>query len=154
MGYSGYLNPFTNEAQTNALLLDFKYPLVSCHEVAHQLGFSAENEANFIGFLAAKNNADPYFKYAAYAYILRYCLGEIKNRDINLFEEINSKINPGVVVNYIQVAEFWKKYETKAEPVFKNTYNAFLKANNQEKGIKSYNYVVALLINYYKNNPL
>ncbi len=154
MGYSGYLNPFTNEAQVNGLAFDFKYPLVSCHEIAHQLGFSAENEANFIGFLAAKNNRDPYFRYSAYAYVLRYCLGAIKNKDESAFEALNSKLNPGVIKNYIEASEFWKKYQTKAEPAFKKTYNSFLKANNQKHGIKSYSYVVALLVGHYKNRPL
>jgi hypothetical protein len=154
MGYSGYLNPFTNEAQTNGLLLDYKFPLVSCHEVTHQLGYSAENEANFLGFLAAKHNPDKYFQYSAYAYILRYCLGEVKNRDQDAFEKLNSNLNPGIIKNYIEVAEFWKKYKNKAEPVFKESFNTFLKANNQKHGIKSYNYVVALLINYYQNRSL
>ncbi|HLV63061.1 DUF3810 family protein, partial [Galbibacter sp.] len=41
-------------------------------------------------------------------------------------------------------------HKTKAEPYFKKTFNSFLKANNQKKGIKSYSYVVALLVNYHK----
>lgn len=154
MGYSGYLNPFTNEAHVNGLPLDFKFPMVSCHEVAHQLGYSAENEANFIGFLAAKNNPDPYFKYAAYAYILRYCLGEVKQRDNVMFEKLNSEINPGIIKNYIEVSEFWKRYRNAAEPAFKKTYNLFLKANQQKDGLKSYHYVVSLLVNYFKDTPL
>ncbi|MDG3581329.1 DUF3810 domain-containing protein [Galbibacter sp. CMA-7] len=154
MGYSGYLNPFTNEAQVNGLQLDFKYPTVSCHEEAHQIGYSAENEANFIAFLAATSNNDLYFQYSGYIYVLRYCLGEVKRRDIKKFEEFNGKIHPGIIKNYIEVANFWRRHKTKAEPVFKNTFNSFLKANNQKEGLKSYSYVVALLVNYYKDKNL
>lgn len=154
MGYSGYLNPFTLEAQVNGLQIDFKYPVVSCHEIAHQLGYSAENEANFIGYLAAVHNDDPYFKYSAYIYVLRYCLGEVKRRDPEAFERFNTSINKGILKNFIEVSMFWKKYQSPAEPVFKSTFNTYLKANNQKEGIKSYSYVVALLVNYYKDRPL
>lgn len=154
MGYSGYLNPFTQEAQVNGMQTDFKYPVVSCHEIAHQLGYSAENEANFIGYLAAVNNSDPYFKYSAYIYVLRYCLGEIKRRDPEAFEYYNTTINKGILKNFIEVSDFWRKYQNPAEPVFKSTFNTYLKANNQKGGIKSYSYVVALLVNYYKDTPL
>ena len=36
------------------------------------------------------------------------------------------------------------------EPIFKSVFNTFLKANNQKEGIKSYNAVVGLMINYRK----
>lgn len=154
MGYSGYLNPFTNEAQVNGMQIDFKYPVVTCHEAAHQLGYSAENEANFIGYLAAINNDDPYFQYSGYIYVLRYCLGEIKRRDPEAFETYNQKIHKGILKNFIEVSMFWRKYQNPAEPVFKSTFNSYLKANNQKEGIRSYSYVVALLVNYYKDMKL
>ncbi|THD66570.1 DUF3810 domain-containing protein [Robertkochia marina] len=154
MGYSGYLNPFTLEAQVNGMQIDFKYPVVACHEAAHQLGYSAENEANFIGFMAAIHNSDPYFQYSGYIYVLRYCLGEIKRRDIELFNEMNTTINPGILKNFMEVSMFWRRYQNPAEPVFKSTFNSYLKANNQKAGIRSYSYVVALLVNYYKNRSL
>ena len=36
MGYSGYLNPFSGEAQVNNLMKTYKFPVVACHEEAHQ----------------------------------------------------------------------------------------------------------------------
>ncbi|GLB49891.1 DUF3810 domain-containing protein [Neptunitalea lumnitzerae] len=154
MGYSGYLNPFTNEAQVNGLIYNFKFPTTTCHEIAHQLGYSAENEANFIGYLAAVSNDDIYFKYSAYIFVLRYCLGELRARDEEVFESYNTTINYGIILNYMEVAKFWSQYQNKAEPVFKSTYNTFLKANKQKEGIKSYNYVISLLVNYYTNREL
>lgn len=154
MGYSGYLNPFTHEAQVNARQIDFKYPVVSCHEVAHQLGYSAENEANFIGYLAAVHHPDPYFRYSGYIFALRYCLGELMDKDPSGYESLSKSINKGIFKNYTEVSEFWKRHETPLEPLFKNSFNMFLKANNQTNGIRSYNYVVGLLVNYYRANNL
>lgn len=154
MGYGGYLNPFTNEAQANGLLPNFRFPIISGHEIGHQLGYSAENETNFIGYLVTVKNEDPYFKYAAYAYALSYCLNDLANRDRIYFNNAYNKLNPGVIKNYKEVSDFWKAHENPMEPVFKSIFNTFLKANNQTKGIKSYNAVVSLLVNYYQDNPL
>ena len=44
--------------------------------------------------------------------------------------------------------EFWSAYNNPMEPLFKGFYSDFLKANNQVKGIESYSYVVALLVDY------
>lgn len=153
MGYSGYLNPFTNEAQVNGLLPDFKFPVVSCHEAAHQLGYAAENEANFIGYLAAIHNSDMHFNYSAYSSALKYCLRELGIRAPEKANALYKKINKGVMKNYIASEEFWRAYQNNAEAVFKDSFNTFLKLNNQAAGIKSYNYMVPLLINYHKEAP-
>ncbi|RAJ07533.1 uncharacterized protein DUF3810 [Arenibacter echinorum] len=154
MGYGGYLNPFTNEAQANSALPNFRFPVICGHEIGHQLGFSAENETNFIGYLATVSNEDIYFKYSAYAYALSYCLNELASWDKEEFKNQYNKLNPGVKKNYKEVAEFWEAHENPMEPIFKSIFNTFLKANNQKEGIKSYNAVVTLLINYYQQNPL
>ena len=86
--------------------------------------------------------------------MLRYCLGEIKRRDPVAFETYNQKIHKGILKNFIEVSMFWRKYQNPAEPVFKSTFNSYLKANNQKEGIRSYSYVVALLVNYYKDMKL
>ena len=100
MGYGGYLNPFTNEAQVNGLIPSFRFPVVSGHEIGHQLGYSAENETNLIGYIVTLNNEDIQFKYSAYAYALSYCLSNIKENDPELFTTLIAKVNGGVIKNY------------------------------------------------------
>lgn len=154
MGYAGYLNPFTNEAQVNGLLPDFRFPVVTGHEIGHQLGYSAENETNFIGYLVTANNDDIYFKYAAYSYALGYCLNDVHRGDSEIFDKLLSELNSGVKLNFQEMNAFWNQYENPLEPVFKSVFNTFLKANNQSQGIQSYNAVVSLLIAYHKQYPL
>ena len=154
MGYAGYLNPFTNEAQVNGILPGFRLPIVTGHEIGHQLGYSAENETNFIGYLVTANNDDLYFQYTAYAYALGYCLSDVRRGDIELFKTMFAELNPGVRANFQEMADFWSQYENPMEPVFKSIFNSFLKANNQSQGIKSYNAVVSLLIAYHQKYPL
>lgn len=154
MGYGGYLNPFTNEAQVNSRLPKFRDPFVSSHEIGHQIGYSAENETNFIGYLAASGHEDIYFRYSANTYVLGYCLRDIQTTNEAEFDRLYAQLNPGILKNYKEVADFWAAHENPLEPVFKSIFNSFLKANNQKDGIQSYNKVVALLVNYHKKNPL
>lgn len=151
MGFSGYLNPLTNEAQINGLIVPYRFPVVGSHEVAHQLGYAKENEANFIGGLAAINHPDIYFNYSGYTFLLKHCLLEIYKRDNDLYFETLKTVNKGVLKNYQEVQDFWESYKNPAEPLFKSTYNSYLIANNQQDGMESYSYVVALIVNYFNN---
>ena len=151
MGFSGYLNPLTNEAHVDDLIPVYKFPTTTCHEIAHQLGYAAENEANFMGCLAAIHNEDIHFVYSGYAFALRFCVNEVYNRDPELFKELVESINKGVRKNYKEVRDFWDQYKNPSEPIFKSTYNAYLEANDQEGGMESYNYVVDLMVHYFED---
>ena len=151
MGFNGYLNPLTNEGQVNTIIVPYKLPTTASHEIGHQLGFAKENEANFLACLATMNHPDEYFRYSGYTFALSYCLSELYYREPELTNELMECLNYGVRLNYIEVREFWEKHQNPMEPFFMYTYNSFLKANNQPEGMKSYSYVVALLVNYFKD---
>jgi hypothetical protein len=154
MGYSGYLNPFSGEAQVNNLIKTYKFPVVACHEEAHQIGYAAENEANFIAMLASLHNDDPYFQYAGYIFTLRYLVNEVARRDEPKYKELLKTINPGILASYKEMRDFWNSYENPFEDFSKIFWDNFLKSNNQSRGIMSYDYMVALVVNYYEDKPL
>jgi len=145
-GTSGYLNPITGEAQVNDMIPKTGYPTTVCHEMAHQIGFAAENEANFVGYLAALSNEDIYFKYAAYRMAFGYLISELRKHDKQVFTETMKSVNKGVLKDYRASNAFWNQYKNPIEPFIKKGYNSYLKANKQTKGIQSYNYVVDLII--------
>jgi hypothetical protein len=150
-GIGGYLNPFTNEGQINSLSPLHKFPNTICHEQAHQIGFAAENESNFIGSLAAMHSDNPYFQYSGYIFALKHCLLEIERRDEDKFNELIENVNKGILKNYQEEYEFYLTYKNPLQPIFDATFNQFLKANNQDKGIESYSYVVALYVSHFKD---
>lgn len=150
-GTSGYLNPLTGEAHVNRKIPKTGYPTTTCHEMAHQIGFAAENEANFIGFMASYMNKDLYFKYASLRMAYSYCISEVRKRKPETAKEIWKTVNKGIIKDYNQSYQFWQRYKNPFEPLIKKGYNAYLKANNQKNGIQSYNYVVDLLISYFEN---
>ena len=154
MGFGGYLNPFTNEAQVNSLLPLYSAPTTSCHEMAHQIGFASESECNFIGFLASVKNDDLYFKYSGYSFALRYCLYNWQARDEIVFKKLLKTVHPGILKNYKESDDFWDQYDTFIDKGFHSFYDSFLKINQQKDGISSYSKFIDLIVNYYKTEEL
>ncbi|HWS60124.1 MAG TPA: DUF3810 domain-containing protein [Flavobacterium sp.] len=154
MGFGGYLNPFTNEAQVNYLMPMYNSPTTSCHEMAHQMGFASESECNFIGFLASVKNENLYFQYSGYSTALRYCLSNWYARDEKTLEQLLKTIHPGILKNYKESEDFWKKYDTFIDKGFHAFYDNFLKMNQQKDGMESYSKYVNLMVNYYKDKEL
>jgi hypothetical protein len=149
MGFGGYINPFTLEAQINKNIPSIQIPTTICHEIAHQKGYSAENEANFIGIISCINSNDNLIKYSGNILALRYLLNELYKVDKKRFDQLYLKINKGIIKNIKQAEKELDKYKNPFEPFLKVIYDKYLKANNQTAGIESYSLVVNLLVNYY-----
>jgi hypothetical protein len=152
LGFMGHYNPFTGEAQVNTDVPNFLLPFTTCHEIAHQVGYAKEYEANFAGFLAARHSNNAYFLYSTYLDMYLYTNGELYRFDSTLAKESRKQLNKSIVADL----ETWKKYRdahhSPLEPVAESVYGTFLKLNEQPAGIKSYNKVVLWLIAYYKKN--
>ena len=153
MGFSGYLNPFTNEAQFNTQVPLYGLPMTVCHEMAHQIGYASESECNFIGYLAANYNSDLYFKYAANTLALKYCLRTIQMHDASKSERYLNKLNKGIIANFDEDKQFYLKYHSFIESGFEFFYDTFLKLNQQKEGLESYSKFIDLLINFEKRHP-
>lgn len=154
MGFGGYLNPFTNEAQVNYKIPKYNFPTTVCHEMAHQIGYASESEANFIGYLASINNKDIYFQYSGYSYALKYCLGNIEKIEEGKSKELLPLIHPGILQNFQESKDFWDSYQTPIDTLFHYFYDNFLKINQQKDGLESYSKFVGLMIGYYKSHSL
>lgn len=148
MGFGGYLNPFTNEAQVNNMKPKYTSPLTICHEMAHQTGIASESDCNFIGFIAASQNKNIYFQYSAYAFALNYCLYNLELMEAGSSKPYSVLINKGVLENFNENKTFWKQYHSFVDIFFEYIYDSFLKINQQKDGMESYSKFVGLLINY------
>jgi hypothetical protein len=154
MGFGGYLNPFTNEAQVNDKLPLYGFSATVCHEMSHQIGYASESEANFIGYMASIHNKDLYFKYSGYTLALKYCLRNINKIDEKKAKSLAKLVLPGVRANFKESEAFNKKYESFVETIFEYFYDNYLKLNKQEDGLETYSKFVGLLVNYYKDKEL
>ena len=150
LGYMGYYNPFTGEAQVNTTVPVFVRPFVTCHEMGHQLGYAKENEANFAGYLSARSSATAAFKYAVYFDLYSYAIRELYGRDSILAIALNKQKPLQVATDIVELRNFFDAYENPVEPYIRKLYGQYLKANEQPSGMQSYNEVMAFLIAYYK----
>lgn len=150
LGYSGYYNPFTGEAQVNTDLPLFLQPFVACHEVAHQLGYAKENEANFAGYITATASGDPLFSYAAYFDLFLYANRVLYRVDSTAAKDLKALLHPEVQKDIAELKAYYRKYESPLGGVFDWVYGKYLKANQQPKGLVTYSEVVADVIGWYK----
>lgn len=151
IGIEGYYNPLTGEANLNMSLPAWVLPFVACHEISHQLGIALEDEANLVGYLTASNSDDVNFRYSANYNMLRYLLLEVRLKSPEDYEVLYQKIAPGVLANFKAERDFWRNYNSQMSGYMNVAFDKFLKLNNQEKGIKSYQNIVIWLWNYHKH---
>ena len=150
LGFQGYYNPFSGEGQVNTTVPRHIEPFVTTHEIAHQLGYARENEANFVGYLASSQYASNAFRYSVYYDMFNYTIGEMRRLDTALAAQFLDQMHPQVRKDQADFRAFYLKYRNPIEPVVMWGYGHFLKANNQPAGKRTYNEVVAWLIAYYK----
>jgi Protein of unknown function (DUF3810) len=150
IGFAGYCNPFTGEAQINIMNPLVSQPFTACHEIGHQVGYAKEDEANFVGFMASRRSTDPAFQYSLYLDLYRYGVRELYARDSTLARVLRDKLAPGVREDLRELQRFNRRYENPIEPWIWSIYGRYLKANSQPQGIVTYSELTAWLIAYDK----
>jgi hypothetical protein len=126
----------------------YTIPYTTCHEMAHQLGYASESEANFVGYLAATHSEDPRFRYSAYADLFSYANRELFYLDSACARENFRRLDTLVKLDYKELVLFLRSHQNPLEPLLNRMYDSYLKANHQEHGIESYTDVTAWLIAY------
>ncbi|MBX2935422.1 MAG: DUF3810 domain-containing protein [Ferruginibacter sp.] len=150
IGFTGYYNPFTGEAQVNTHVPKFLQPFTSCHEVAHQLGYAKEMEANFVGYLSATASADTLLHYSTYLDLFMYSNQNLFETDSLAAKTFRKQLSPAVIDDINEWRLFNLNHRSIAEPVFRWVYGAYLKQNQQPQGVLSYDEVTGFIIAYYK----
>jgi hypothetical protein len=152
LGFTGYYNPFSGEAQLNTTIPRFLLPYTTCHEIAHQLGYAKEDEANFVGYLSAISSTDTLFHYSAYFDLFLYANKELYYLDSAYAKESYKQLIPEVQNDIKEFREFLLEHRNPVEPYITWLYSKYLKANQQPEGMRTYNEVIANLIAFYKKS--
>ncbi len=146
VGFQGYYNPFTGEAQINMRVPNFVLPFVTCHEMAHQLGYASESEANFVGFLAASHSTDTLMQYSAYFDMFLYAWNKLRQVDSAAAAALSQQLHPGAKRDLAYLHAFNRKYRSVLQDLTTTFYDYYLRQNRQRKGIDSYGEVTGWLI--------
>ena len=152
IGFAGYYNPFTGEAQVNTSGPRFLLPFVTCHEIAHQLGYAKENEANFVGYLAASSSKDSLLLYSTYLDMFVYADRNLASVDSVAAMSFAQQLLPAVRADLKEMRDFNLSHKNPVEPIIRWVYGKYLQSNQQPNGNLSYDEVTGLLIAYYKKN--
>jgi hypothetical protein len=150
IGTSGYYNPFTSEAQMNYQMPVFDRPVTACHEMSHQVGYGAEDEANFAGFLAGIGSHDRLLRYSAYHLAVDEFMHALRYRDSSANNELKPRVSVAVHNDFKAERRYWLQYQGNAGIISSIFYDKFLKANNQPQGLNTYNRMVLLVMALYK----
>jgi len=158
-GFTGYYDPFTGEAQVRSDIPRVLTPYIACHEMAHQLGYASESEANFVGYLAASRSGDPYFRYSVYLDLFSYAQGEelrlyFADGDTTGLKQVlqshREQLDTLVKKDRREIREFFFRRRNRISPVMSGLYDQYLKFNRQSLGIDSYDEVLGWMLAYEK----
>jgi len=151
VGYLAFYQPLTTEAIIRGDLPFYTLPFTICHEMAHQLGYASESEANFIAYQVALTSEEPLLKYSMLQQMFTYSqqaqLALIaKRNDFDAWKKIADRnkqlLSPQVIEDRKKIRAFFQERMGERIPGTEKLYDQFLIWNQQTKGIESYNDVL------------
>ncbi len=147
-GITGVFFPYTFEANVNVDVPDFSIPSTMCHELAHLRGYAREDEANFISYLACINSGSDELRYSGYMLAFTYAGNELYAEDSEKYAEVCGSLSDKVIADLNNNNAYWARFETPVAEAASTINDAYLKANSQDDGAKSYGRMVDLLLAY------
>jgi len=147
IGFLAFYQPITGEAIVRSDLPILTLPYTMAHEMAHQLGYASETEANFIAFVVATEANDPYLKYSMLLQMFSYAqdaqlLLLAGNKGFDdwkvQIEKNRSLLSPAVLKDRAQISAFFAASAAKQIQASSQLYDQFLKWNQQAAGLASY----------------
>ena len=152
LGVAGMYSPFTCEAIVSDDTTPPSLAFTIAHEMAHSLGFSRENEANFSAFLVCMNSKDPTLRYSGCFMGLLYTLTAYRSADPDHYAELYNSIDEGIRSDITEHFAYIEKYEGVIENLHSKINDLFLKSNGEQEGIASYGQVVDLIVAWNEQN--
>lgn len=144
---SGMYTYYTGEANLNINFPDYNLPFTAAHELAHQRGILPENEANFMAFLVCIESDDPYIRYSAYMNMYEYLNSALYSADYEKFASVYSSLDIRAIYEMRAYNKFYEKYQDNVAATVSSAMNdAYLKAQGQTAGERSYGMVVDLAV--------
>lgn len=152
LGLGGFYFPYTGEANINGGIPAISFPRAVAHEKAHQRGFAPENEANFLGFLAALHAPHTHAQYSAYAFAQLQLLDALYRADVDRANHVAEQVFPGVRRDIEDLDAYWAQFRGFTANMSRKLNDAYLRANRVEGGISSYGKSANLIIAYARRN--
>lgn len=149
INFTGFFFPFTAEANINIDSPACLIPSTIAHELAHQRGVAAEDEANFVGIMASLESGNAVYTYSAALLAYIHLGNSLYKADYDAWREVYYSLNETVRADLKSNNEYWDRFETKLSEASDAVYTGFLESYGEERGLQSYGACVDLLISFY-----
>lgn len=149
LDFTGFLFPFTGEANVNTDFPSALFASTVAHELSHQRGVAKEQEANFVAVLASMCTEDSDFRYSAALLAYTHLGNALYSVDYAAWERVYTSLDESVRLDLSANNAYWRQFDTPVQTVSNTVYDGFLKSYDQTLGMKSYGACVDLLVNYY-----
>jgi hypothetical protein len=157
LGFLAFYQPLTGEAIIRGELPILTLPYTVSHEIAHQLGYASETEANFIAYVVGVESKNLVFKYSMLLQLFTYAQtaelsSVVKSGDFDNWKKLMDRnkqmLSPKVLADRKKIKLFFLERQGLIIPASTSMYNQFLQWNKQTKGIESYNDVLLWTLAY------
>lgn len=143
---TGMYFAYTVESNVNVDPPFYTIPATMVHELAHQCGYMREDEANFIAYLACEQSGDPLIRYSGLSMAYSYAISALAQVDPTASQQVASTLSGTVRADHIENRQFWASHDGPLREVAQQANDAYLKANDQTDGTRSYGRMVDLLL--------
>ncbi len=145
INFTGVYFPFTSETNINDRAPAALIPSTIAHELAHQRGIAAEQEANFVAVRTCLTSGSDIYAYSgallAYIYLGNALYETNQEAWAAVYSSLSTEVQADLTFNNL----YWDQYHTKEAKTAKKVYETFLSSYGQNLGMKSYGACVDLL---------
>lgn len=151
---SGVYIPFTSECHIDAGLCPIQVPYILAHEFSHGYGITDEGVCNFLGYLSCIQSDNKFIQYSGHLSYWRHLAITYKRYFPEEYAAFRAGLPEGILADLNSINEYQTRYPD-IMPVYRDmAYDAFLKTQGIEEGIKSYGRLGMLVKAWRKKNGL
>jgi hypothetical protein len=150
----GLYFPFTGEGHIDAGIHPVQLPHVMAHEMSHGYGFGDEGTCNFLAYVSCTSSDDPAIAYAGHLSYWRTVAGNYRRANREGYKKFFETLPEGIKADLYAIRDNNEKYPDIMPKLRYQAYEAYLKAQGIQEGMKNYSRVLMLVRAWREANAL